>query len=259
MRQSWTFTDLEFFTLWEAQRQELLPLPFTFTSRVLGFEEFAEAKYHTWERMARTLDPDLRSLVAGAVQPDIRVVVDAWNQADLDKPEGIVRLLATRHGDRGCVINQVPGETYWYSGGFTVTQCSAIELADAVTAAIPDLPAGSMADVVLATKIDDDMDYSYGQSSVHDSFHDSVAERSDSFLQAPTDRVGYIEIQQARSIFGPRGLTKHRLELRDLAGDGRYIVDDQTPPVARGVDRRQLRDLMNTRIAAVVRSIKDEG
>jgi hypothetical protein len=38
----------------------------------------------------------------------------------------------------------------------------------------------------------------------------------------------------------------------------RYAIDEQSPPVAQGVDAQRLTAMINTRIAAVVRAIKDE-
>ncbi|QLY31853.1 ESX secretion-associated protein EspG [Nocardia huaxiensis] len=260
IRYSWRLTDLEFMVLWEdARREEYPPAPFVFTTKIPTIREFARAKEITRRNLRDRYDGELYPLMETIAHPDIRVVVDAWDPADLDRPAGLVRLLAVRRGDLGCLVTELPGESHWYSGGFIITECTALELADVVAEAMPELPAGRLPQLVLATPADEEnLDYSYERSAVRDSFAESAAERAAAFLRMPAERTGSITIQQGHSLFGPRGITSHRLTWRDLIDDGRYVIDDQTPPVAMPVDRKRLRLLLNNRIAAVVAAIRDE-
>jgi EspG family len=140
-------------------------------------------------------------------------------------------------------------------------------LADTVAAAMPEAKPGRQSDLVLpggeapvlpGQRAAEGVDYSFGESAVTDSFDDAVTDRAQRFLDTAPECTGTIEIVQGRSIFGPRGMTRHRLEWRDLADDGRYVIDDQHPPVATAVDTTKLVAMINTRIAAIVRAIKDE-
>lgn len=254
-----TFTDLEFFALCRAHKQEYVPPPFVFRSEIATSEEFEELAREKLDGLRARWDPQWSTMIEALVHHDIRLIIDAWDEDDADRPEGIVRVLAIRRGDRGYVVCQQPGKTFWHSGDFTVTECAALELASAAVDMMPEVKPGSRREVVLSTDEDDDgLDYSYGRSAVRDSFADSMDVNSEEFLKAPTERIGSISVIQGRSLFGPRGITEHRLRWRDLVDDGRYVIDDRTPPVAVPASARRLTELINTRIAAVVRAIKDE-
>ncbi|WP_067861520.1 ESX secretion-associated protein EspG [Nocardia shimofusensis] len=259
MTPTWTFTDFEFFVMCRAQEHEHVPPPFVFRSGIATSTEFDEVARKTLDELRTRWDPQWDGMVDTLVHHDIRLIIDAWDEGDADRQEGIVRVLATRRGDRGYVIRQRPGRTFWHGGGFTVAECPALELASAAVDLMPEVKPGSRREVVLSTdKGDDGLDYSYGRSAVRDSFADSMDQSSEEFLKTPTERVGSISVIQGRSLFGPRGITKHRLGWRDLVDDGRYVIDDRTPPVAMPASSRRLTEMINTRIAAVVRAIKDE-
>jgi hypothetical protein len=191
--------------------------------------------------------------------PDLRIVAEGYDGQDPWKPEVPVRLHGVRRGDHGYVFSELSGETYWHSGGFTVTECDPVDLAGVIVRALPDVGPGRSADVALSTRVErNDLDYSYGGSAVRDSFDDSVSDRSATFLALPASCVGTIDVIQGRSRFGPRGITRHRLEWRDVEEDGRYAIDDGNPPIAMATDAKRLTAMTNTRVAEVVRAIKDE-
>ncbi|WP_330252268.1 ESX secretion-associated protein EspG [Nocardia sp. NBC_00565] len=259
MNRTWKFTDLEFYAQWFAEIGEALPWPFFFTTDVPTEEQFEALRFEALERLRRTLHGSFDDAMAAIVNPDVLIAVNGWDGCEPRKPETLLRVLAVRRATRGYVVAQLPGKTYWHAGGFTVVECDAVALGDAVVALLPETEPGKQADIVLATADrDDERDYSFGKSAVHDSFDDSVAERAERFLEAPTPSIGTIDIVQGRSLFGPRGVTRHRLEWRDLAEDGRYVIDDQNPPLAVAADKKRLTTMVNTRIAAIVRAIKDE-
>ncbi|WP_406236318.1 ESX secretion-associated protein EspG [Nocardia sp. NBC_01009] len=259
MIRTWKFTDLEFYALWFAEEGEGLPWPFYFTTTVPRHDEFerqkAEASSAVRHRLGRSFDDPL----AAIVRPDVWVAVSGWDGREPRTPAALLRMLAVRRGDRGYLVAAQPGVTYWDSSGFTVTECDAVALADTVVDAMPKADPGRLSDIALpAQPGSDDMDYSYGASAVHDSFADSFAERAQRFLDTPTPSIGVIDIVQGRSLFGPRGITRYRIGWRDLEEDGRYVIDDQNPPLAVAADRKRMILMINTRIAAIVRAIKDE-
>lgn len=78
----------------------------------------------------------------------------------------------------------------WHSGGFVVSECDGIRLADAVVAQLPDVPAGRSGEVVLApTGAYSDTDYAYGVSEVEAASEDSVGLRHD-LPACPTGSCG---------------------------------------------------------------------
>ncbi|WP_227998545.1 ESX secretion-associated protein EspG [Nocardia australiensis] len=258
MSGTWTFGDLEFKVMWEILEEDFLPWPLVFTSRTALWEDYLQEKAEVKDRLRRTLDPALREVLEAMQFPDIRLVVYGWDDRDGLNPDFCLRVLGVRRADRGLVVKQRCGETIWHSAGFEVTECGALELGERIVSALPPAAAGRMADVVLLTEADGDLDYTFGDSAVRDSFADSVVHRSEAFLGKSAASIGTIEIIQGHSVFGPRGITKHVIGWRDLQDDGRYAIEDQYPKVAVPADHKRMTTMVNTRIAAVIRAIKDE-
>ncbi|WP_216911455.1 ESX secretion-associated protein EspG [Nocardia noduli] len=259
MSHSWKLTDLEFYALWFDAARETLPWPFFYATRTELASVFRVEQAEALDRAGRTLGPRARDLVDALVHPDLRIVASGADGREPRAPAGLVRIHAVRRADRGFVICQLPGETFYHGTSFTVLECDAVALADAVVRAIPEAVPGRLADITLSARPEaEELDYSFGRSAVHDTFDGSVAERAARFLDVPLKSRGTLEIEQGRSLFGPRGMTRHRLEWRDLEDDGRYLVDDQHPPLAVAADRARLISMINIRVAAIVRAIKDE-
>ncbi|WP_378733887.1 ESX secretion-associated protein EspG [Nocardia brasiliensis] len=258
MSRTWTLTDLEFLVLWEGVRQDFLPAPLTFTSRTPGYRDFLREKAETRDRL-RHNGESLDHIFAMLMNPDIAIQVRGHNGRCCADPASSIRMLAVRAGEQGCLVTQLPGETVRHSAGFTVTSCAALALADTVAAALPTVAAGTRANVELLTQPEyDEMDYRYRESIVHNVAGGSTWERSTEFLRHPAALVGTIDVVQGRSLFGPRGITRSRLQWRDLEDDGRYVIADQWTPIAEPACAQRLTALINVRIAEVVRAIKDE-
>ncbi|WP_069166205.1 ESX secretion-associated protein EspG [Nocardia altamirensis] len=253
-----TFTDLDFLVLWEGVRQDFLPAPLTFTSRTPSYRAFLQEKAETRERWRHEKEA-LGGLFAMLTEPDIAIEVRGHSGSDPGDPACSIRMLAARSGERGCLVVQAPGETLRHSAGFTVTECGALHLAQVVAAALPAACAGKRSDVeLIAPSEHDELDYRVRESIVRAVAGGTTWDRSAEFLAHPVTRLGTIEVVQGRSLFGPRGIARHRLHWRDLDEDGRYVIADQSAPIAAPADLRQLTSLINVRIAEVVRAIKDE-
>ncbi|MFE9326905.1 ESX secretion-associated protein EspG [Nocardia sp. NPDC052278] len=259
MNRTWKFTDLEFIVQWEALKQDYLPEPFVYTCRTWVNEDYVREQQDALARLRHSGDRSFDEVLDVLAFPDLRIVAEGYDPAEPWQPDVPVRLHGVRRGDRGYVFSELSGETYWHSGGFTITECDAVDLAGAIVRALPEVEPGRRATVVLSTQDEGDgLDYSLGRSVVHDSFEDTIADRSAEFLALPTSCSGTIDVIQGWSRFGPRGITRHRLQWRDIRDDGRYAIDDQNPPVARAIDAKNLTAMINTRVAEVVRAIKDE-
>ncbi|MFI5777158.1 ESX secretion-associated protein EspG [Nocardia sp. NPDC051570] len=259
MNRTWKLSGFEFYILWRDATGERLPWPFFYTNRMPTEVEFERLRSEARARLRNTLDPDFGHVMAALTEPDLWIAVNGWDDRNPEGPQGLVRLFAARRDDRGYLVTQWTGETYYDAAGFTIVEGDAVALADAVAAALPEERPGRLPDVMLPERDGSaELDYSVGLSTVHDSFDETVAERAGHFLDAVAACTGSIDIVQGRSVFGPRGLTRHRLHWRDLVDDGRYLIDDQHPPVATSADRRRTTALINARVAEVVRAIKDE-
>lgn len=254
-----TLTDLEFLVLWTALKEETLPDPLLFVSRANSYDEYMSAISDTKNRLSTTIAPAFKSALELINRPDIRIEIHGWDGRDRRAAAASIRALAVTHGSRGFLVTQLPGETVEHSAGFSVAECPVADLATTALGVLPDTPPGREDDILLP---DDDgranVDYRFGSSIVQNSPTGSVTKRAAKFLQLPAPSVGTIDVIQARSIFGPRGRVSRRLRWRDIQDDGRYVINDANPPTAVAVDRNRFASLLNSRIAAAVRSIRDE-
>ncbi|MGF6889175.1 hypothetical protein ABIA39_008539 [Nocardia sp. GAS34] len=260
MNRTWTFTDLEFVVAWEdTKREGFLPRPFVFTSRTPMWNDYLRERRAALDRVQPIIDGSFGAVLETLAQPDIRVEVLAWDGRDSEDPKACVRVLAVRRCDHGVLVKQLPGETVLHSGGFTFSEFEVLSLADTVVGELPEVEAGRRTQVMLVGDAEaEPMDYSYGKSTIFDSFHDSVASRSQHFLAEPASLIGMIRVVQGRSRFGPRGIGEGWLALRDLVDDGRYAITSGVPPIAHPVDSRGLIAMINAEIATIVAVIKDE-
>ncbi len=259
MNNSWTLSDVEFTALWADTKAGHLPSPLIAVSRVKDLGRYEHLQVQAQQRLRDMAGFEAAALGEVMAHPDIAIQLTSWNTLRPDDLEGKIRVYAARRGAAGVVVRQVPGETAWYSKGFVVIPCTAVELARVMMDQLPVARAGQLGEVVLVGT-GEGLDYSYGRSAVRERSYAAEPPhvRAARFLDTPTERMGGIEILQTSSAFGPRGCTRYFLDWRDLVGDGRYLITDDTPPVATPVDTRRLVALVNTRIAAIVQAIRDE-
>ncbi|MGW4356585.1 ESX secretion-associated protein EspG [Nocardia sp. NPDC004582] len=256
---SWSFTDLEFLVLWEELGEEHLPQPMFFTSRAPLWSAFQDSKTQARESLRARHDPELAEVLRALHTPDVRVELRGWELGDRAVPESSLRVLGVRSGDAGYLLVQRPGETTGPASGFTITEFWANELAEQVVGLLPATPPGRGGDRVLAEAEDVvDTDYGFGLSPAHETLDGGVVDRAAEFLAITASTAGTIDVVQGRSRFGPRGITRHHLQWRDLVDDGRYLITADQPPVAVAADHRRVVAEVNTRIAEVVLAVADE-
>ncbi|MEU6580741.1 ESX secretion-associated protein EspG [Nocardia sp. NPDC046763] len=264
MLRTWKFTDLEFLALWEGLGEEFLPRPLTFVSRTRWWDDHLANLARARESLLAR-EPDYTEVLHALLQPEVRIEVHGWDGRDRLSASASIRLLGVRSGEAGYLLVQQPGETYAHSGGFTLSECYAEELAERVVAALPDTPAGrefpggSGGDLVLAETEDvAETDYDFGMSPAHETLDGTVVTRAADFLAAAAPSMGTIDVVQGRSRFGPRGIARFRWQWRDLEDDGRYVVTGDHPPVAVAADCRRMVATLETHIAEVVQVMADE-
>ncbi|WP_330183402.1 ESX secretion-associated protein EspG [Nocardia sp. NBC_01503] len=259
MLRSWSFTDLEFLALWQERGAEFLPEPLMFSSRTQWWSEHLDAMARTRDSLPHERDPEWQDIFDTLSLPDVRIEVRGRDGRDASDPKGSIRLLGARRGDFGYLVVQQPGETVSHSAGFDVTACDAGQLAAELIAALPDVAAGRGPELVLAESADiEDHDYAFGLSPAHETMEGTVIDRAAEFLAAPAVTRGVIEIVQGYSRFGPRGITRHRVDWRDLVDDGRYVVTGDYPRVAAPADPRRMVATVQTRIDEVLVALGDE-
>lgn len=254
------FDDLEFVVLWEQAKGDAMPAPFLYTSRTPMYYDYLREKREVFERLRGNWTTRMELLSAAIAEPDISITVNGFDGRDPSRADGRVRIIALRRGAYGYVIEQSPGETYLHSGGFTVTECDPLSLADLVVAALPQVGAGRQSDILLQVPGEPDSSHDeFRRSLIGDNLEDPIGLRAKRFLAAPMECMGTIEVVQGFSKFGPRGITTRQMDWRDVEDDGRYIIGgDELPFVAVSADSKRVVTAINSRVAAAVHAIREE-
>ncbi|MGV9614031.1 ESX secretion-associated protein EspG [Nocardia xishanensis] len=258
MSRTWRLTDVELIDLWDSMFQDRLPAPLFALYRGENAEEWSRLRAEARARTADAEDGGLRAALARIAHADVLVSAHGFDPRRLDCPDGLVRVLGARQGAAATLISQSPGESIWHSGGYVVTAGDAERLAGAVAGALPERAAGRLPDTPLVTALGDGgADYYYGRSKVRESYSDGDR-LSAEWLGRRAECVGVIEIRLGSSIFGPRGITRYRIEWRDLVDDGRYAVTEAAGPIATAVDLPRLANLITAHITTVLQTLEDE-
>ncbi|MEC3955018.1 ESX secretion-associated protein EspG [Nocardia sp. CDC153] len=255
MTQSWRFTEAEFYALWTDRTGEELPEPFMFTSTAKTADEFENELREARKGLSSKLGGDFQAVFDTIANPDLFLTAYGWDEQDRWATSSMKRLRATRKGPKGCLVTQLPGETYWVRGGYLVEECDPLRLSDAIVAALPSAEHGGRGDVPLASP-EQDLDHDYGYSAIAARSETAVSV-GQAFLKAPMTTVGEISIVQGSSVFGPRGIARHKVLFRDLEDDGRYAIVEN-PAQALAVDQTRFVSVLNRYVAAVIQTIKDE-
>ncbi|MFF3566699.1 ESX secretion-associated protein EspG [Nocardia jiangxiensis] len=257
MTRTWKLGEAEFFVLWKDHTDDIMPLPFSYTSRAKVSADFAIELAEARATLREKMDQSLEDVVRSIIEPDLYVTVTGWDEADPLRFSEEIRVMATRRGPQGYLLTQAPGDSFWHGGGYSIVECDPLLLADEAVAILPEMPAGKRGQIVL-TDDEADLDYDFGSSAVEDTFTDTEYVHAKNFLETTAVHAGQIIVAQGPSMFGPRGHTEHTLKWRDIEDDGRYAITDEHPPVAIPADAGTLKSLINNRIADVVRVIKEE-
>ncbi len=261
MKYSRTFDDLEFVVRWEERTSEYLPAPLLFITKIHTRYEYERLTVKLREQVHAEPDYQADQIIATMTDADIRIEVRGWSEHDPEDPATLIRLLGVRKGPIGYTIRQLPAATPWYTDGYAVTECDAIQLAAELVAQLPEVDAGRLGEVALApATATRTTDYSGGRSGVLDPAFSSARDvdivgRAKRFLALPATNAGSISIVQGDSRFGPRGITRYKLDWRDLVDDGRYVI---TPQFAVAADATQMVKSINMGVAEVVQAIRDE-
>ncbi|GAB2562536.1 ESX secretion-associated protein EspG [Nocardia heshunensis] len=257
---SWQFEDLEFLVLWERLVGDSLPEPFEFISSTPMYYDYLREKRQAAERLEEVLKGPFAAVMDTLSAPDIRLVAHGWDPQNPNDLSCRIRMLAARKRGFGFVVKQVGSESHASGGSFIVTECDPLCLADELVAALPLVEPGRVPEIPLAPphEATDDVDYSYGISAVGAESQDDLLRRSQRFLHRQLGLIGTIDVVQGQSKYGPRGISSHRVEWRDLPDDGRYAILHAPPWKATSVDVKRLTSMINNRIAEVIRVIKEE-
>ncbi|MBU3068087.1 ESX secretion-associated protein EspG [Nocardia sp. NEAU-G5] len=257
MSESWSLTDVELIVLWDSLFGEGLPTPLFALQRGSNVDDWAVLAAGARAALRARDDGALYDALTRVARADALVRLHAIDPADHEDPLTRLRVLGARQGAMAVLIHQLPGETVWHSGGFTITMGEAERLAGAMAGTLPPCPAASGPEIPLVSRRSGRADHRHGHSPARADYLDAER-RSTAWLAHPADRAGAFEIVQGSSIFGPRGIIPHRVSWRDMRGVGRYAVAESAEPVAVPADRHRLAAMIDAEIAKVLQTLEDE-
>ncbi|GAB2562183.1 ESX secretion-associated protein EspG [Nocardia heshunensis] len=258
---TWEFTDVEFKVLCNRYRQGALPSPLVYLGRTADADTYYRELFEVGEQLDRRLDPGFRAIFETVANPEVFVGVHGWHDADMDNPDKHIRVHGARRGRRACVLVNHPGETTAHSTGVTLIECEPEELGRLLVAQLPETEAGQSTQAIeLPSEPTVPDPYEAPRASAFDTFEETVDSRGLRFLSTPADQTGAIQILQGRSKYGPRGVAVSTLLWRDLPGDGRYLIDLDSPvKSAVGVDARRFADHVDRTIGHILDHMESRG
>lgn len=249
-------TSLELVVLWELMSNDKLPSPLTHWPAQQYETDYRRAKKETAQRLLRTLPADARQLWEAAVNPDI--IVSAAGEAPGDETDmtAVTRVVGLRREGYAVVLAQQPGESIERGGDIDVYETDVAGLAKAVIGRLPQVGRGKQGEIPILSQQPDGLDYSVGSSSVLEAV-DSPAQRSTRWRTAKATQSGELVVAPGSGAHWIQDRRGFLVRWRDLADDGRYLIEPKPNPVAIPVDDRAFETFVNHRIVELVRRIRE--
>ncbi|WP_282777887.1 ESX secretion-associated protein EspG [Nocardia sp. CC201C] len=256
----WEFTDVEFKALCDRHLDGFMPPPLVFTSRTLGADEFDRELMEAGARLAERVGPGFASVFETVVRPEVRVYSSTWSDGDIGNPRKRIRVHGARRGRRAVLITQLPGETVHHSGGYTLTECGPEALAARMVAELPPAEAARGPSVPIVIDGARERADVGARSYILDPFDDTMEPSSAAWWAEPAEWSGAIQVLQARSQYGPRGIAESTMLWRDIPDDGRYLIDfAESEPRAVGANAGTLAEHIEQHVDRILRHMVEHG
>ena len=258
-------TSLEVTVLWEMLSDDTLPFPLTHSPTQQYEEDYLRAKRETAERLVGNPpshaphgwdSADLLRLWQAAVNPDI--VIWAAGEAPDDETDmsAVTRVVGLRREGYAVVLVQQPGESIDRGGDIDVYQTDVVGLANAVIAQLPKVGPGKQREVPILAQRQDGMDSGDDSSPVFDSM-DPPHLRSERWRSAKTRQLGELRVEPGSAAHWIQDRRGYLVRWRDVADDGRYLIEPTPNPIAIPVDDDGFESFVNQRVAELVRRIRE--
>lgn len=248
-------TSLELVVLWELMSDDRLPFPLTHSPDQQYEDEYRQAKKETAQRLLHILPADAQQLWEAAVNPDI-VIWAAGQAPDENDMAAVTRIVGLRREGYAMVLVQQPGERIERAGDIDVYETDVAGLAKAVIGRLPKAERGRQGEVQILSQQPDGMDYGHGSSSVLEAA-DTPQQRSDRWRNAQATHFGELKVEPGSGAHWIQDRRGYLVRWRDLAGDGRYLIEPKPNPVAVAVDDNAFETFVNHRVVELVRRIRE--
>ncbi|MFE3255927.1 ESX secretion-associated protein EspG [Nocardia sp. NPDC059091] len=257
---TWEFTDDEFHVLCMQYLEGALPQPLTYLSRIPLLEDYEREVLAIQERLDAELGPEIRLALEVVARPEVWIWLRASIDGDVGNPAKQIRVHGARLGRRALLIRQEPGETLEHGGNVTLLECDPEELPGLLVAQLPPAKAGRRISIPIVAESAAPDSYAPSGAGAFDSFEESDESATAAFLSEPVTLVGAVQVAQARSKYGPRGVTEMMLSWRDVVDDGRYLIDSGQPELlAVGADARQFTNWLARSMEEIIRQMEWRG
>jgi hypothetical protein len=258
-------TSLELVVLWELMSNDSLPFPLTHFPTQQYEEDYIRAKKETAarlrrgmvERLSGQVPEDALQLWKAAVNPDIVIWAAGEPPGDATDMSAVTRVVGLRRGGYAVVLAQQPGLRIERGGDIDVYQSDVVGLARAVIGQLPRVGRGKHPEVPILPPQPDATDYGHNPSPVLNS-NDPTRQRSDRWRNAKTTQFGELRVQPGSGAHWIQDRRGHVVRWRDLADDGRYLIEPKPNPVAIAVDDSAFEIFVNQRVAELVRRIRED-
>lgn len=249
-------TSLEAVVLWQLMSNDRMPYPLTHWPAQQYEADYRRVKRETAQRLLAYLPDDVRELWEAAVNPDI--VISAAGSAPDDPTDmsAVTRVVGLRREGYAVVLVQHPGEKIERGGDIDVYETDVVGLARAVIGWLPKAERGKYGAIPIVEQQADGMDHGYGSPSVLE-VADSPRHRLDRWRRTPVTHSGELKIEPGSGAHWIQDRRGHRVRWRDLADDGRYLIEPVPDPVAMAVDDAAFEAYVNHRVVDLVRRIRE--
>lgn len=258
-------TSLELVVLWELMSNDSLPFPLTHTPTHKYEDDYLQAKRDTAARLKREmaarlsgqLPEDALQLWKAAVNPDIVIWAAGETPGDETDKSAVTRVVGLRREGYAIVLVQQPGDSIATGGDIDVYQTDVVGLAGAVIGQLPRVGRGKHPEVPILPAEPGPADYVYGASQVINS-NDRPRQQSDRWRNAKTTQLGELKVEPGSGAHWIQDRRGYLVRWRDLADDGRYLIEPKPNPVAIAVDDNAFAAFVNQRVVELVRRIRED-
>ncbi|RDI46113.1 ESX secretion-associated protein EspG [Nocardia mexicana] len=258
-------TSLEVAVLWEMMSDDSLPFPLTHSPTHRYEDDYVRAKRETAERLLA--NPPLRGpqdwdsaelldLWEAAVNPDIVIRASGEGPGDATENPVVTRVLGLRRAGYALVLVQQHGEPIERGGDVDVYETDIVGLAKAVIDQLPKVGPGKLREVPIVTQEQAGLDPD--SSGVFDSMDPAPTyQRSERWRKAKSTHHGELVVEPGSAPHWLQDRSGYLVRWRDLADDGRYLIEPKPNPVAIPVDGNAFERFVNQRVAELVRRIRE--